>query len=907
MTFPQTPLDTAVEIFVNDAWEDITDYVFVGDGIEIHYGQSDEASETEPASCSFTLNNRDGRFSPRNPVGPYYGSIGRNTPARVKVDLGSPRFVRSGASASAECPDAAGLGVTGDLDLRYFGYAADWGVGSSILMRKANVVDDSSWSFETSETFGLILYWWDASETLQSAWTDLPSVQRAGAQCLRVTLDVDNGAGGYTVTFYCGPTIDGPWDQVGAPVVGGSTTSVFDSAQKIFINALDVYDEIFAVQVRDGIGGTAVADPDFTLQTPGTTSFADAAGNTWSVVGSGASITDEHTRFFGEVSSWPMEWDVSQVDVRAKVAASGPLRRLAQGEPIQSAYLRAVTGRAADLLAYWPMEDGESATSFGAGLETNDAGSWSGEVSPGAFSGFACSEPVATIGDGGVVTLVPPASALTAFSVRALIAVPEGGIAASGSLLRVETTGTLGALDLLYLEGGGDLNVLAYDSDGALLDTTGIVDFNVDGTAKLYELEAWQNGSDVQFSLVLLAPGGAPSQGSGTVTLTGQTLTGVTRVTLNDGAFLSGYSIGHLTIQTSNPTPAIRELDDALGAYAGELAGARYDRLLVEQNVSGVSSSGLDTEPVGAQKRATFLALIQEAARADDAILAERRHDGSLLLRSRFSMYDQYPALTLPYERLQRLGPVDDDLAVHNDVTVTRIDGASARATSETGGALSVDVIGRYAAQDDLSLETDIQTVNQAYWRLARGTVDESRYPGIEFNLAAPEIATDPDLLRAILALSPGDLFVVEGPPSFAGSPDDVVQIVLGVTETFDQFSYVISVNCTPAFPFQSTRLNDDETRAGASDSALDGALDSTSTSFDVNFGAGAEWVNSTDDASAFPFDIVVGGERMTVSAITAPTGTVQTFTVTRSVNGVVKSHADGATVQVADVLRLAL
>jgi hypothetical protein len=45
-----------------------------------------------------------------------------------------------------------------------------------------------------------------------------------------------------------------------------------------------------------------------------------------------------------------------------------------------------------------------------------------------------------------------------------------------------------------------------------------------------------------------------------------------------------------------------------------------------------------------------------------------------------------------------------------------------------------------------------------------------------------------------------------------------------------------------------------------------------------------------------FPFDILIGGERMTVTAITGTTLS-QTMTVTRSINGVVKTHLTGAPV----------
>lgn len=52
----------------------------------------------------------------------------------------------------------------------------------------------------------------------------------------------------------------------------------------------------------------------------------------------------------------------------------------------------------------------------------------------------------------------------------------------------------------------------------------------------------------------------------------------------------------------------------------------------------------------------------------------------------------------------------------------------------------------------------------------------------------------------------------------------------------------------------------------------------------------------TTEYGRMFPFDIEVGGERMTVSAITG-TGLTQSFSVTRSVNGVTKSHDKDTTV----------
>jgi hypothetical protein len=91
VAFPQGPLPLAVDLFMFGNWVDVTridaDHagVYARDGIAISRGRSAEGADVDPTSIRLTLNNRDGRFSPRNPTGLYYGQIGRNTPLRVRV------------------------------------------------------------------------------------------------------------------------------------------------------------------------------------------------------------------------------------------------------------------------------------------------------------------------------------------------------------------------------------------------------------------------------------------------------------------------------------------------------------------------------------------------------------------------------------------------------------------------------------------------------------------------------------------------------------------------------------------------------------------------------------------------------------------------------------------------------
>lgn len=70
-------------------WTDITADVYLRDTLTITRGKSDEQGQAGPQRMVFTLDNRDGKFSPRNPLSPLYGKIGRNTPVRCKIDNGS--------------------------------------------------------------------------------------------------------------------------------------------------------------------------------------------------------------------------------------------------------------------------------------------------------------------------------------------------------------------------------------------------------------------------------------------------------------------------------------------------------------------------------------------------------------------------------------------------------------------------------------------------------------------------------------------------------------------------------------------------------------------------------------------------------------------------------------------------
>lgn len=96
MAWPADPLPIKIEIApgadLNGSpsswpWVDITGYWRVGTPITITEGRGGWGDHTDPGTCRLILDNQDGRFSQHNPLGEWYGLLGRDTPIRITLDL----------------------------------------------------------------------------------------------------------------------------------------------------------------------------------------------------------------------------------------------------------------------------------------------------------------------------------------------------------------------------------------------------------------------------------------------------------------------------------------------------------------------------------------------------------------------------------------------------------------------------------------------------------------------------------------------------------------------------------------------------------------------------------------------------------------------------------------------------
>lgn len=87
--FPDVKLRIAVELLINGAWVNISEYVKYESGITGTAGRTNEAPTAPAATCRLELFNADRRFSSKNPLSPYYPYLQLGTKLRVTVNPGS--------------------------------------------------------------------------------------------------------------------------------------------------------------------------------------------------------------------------------------------------------------------------------------------------------------------------------------------------------------------------------------------------------------------------------------------------------------------------------------------------------------------------------------------------------------------------------------------------------------------------------------------------------------------------------------------------------------------------------------------------------------------------------------------------------------------------------------------------
>lgn len=929
MAYPEDPLPVRVEIYLGSTfgWVDITDYVFVRDGgIGIRCGFGDESTRPEPSSATFALRNVDGRFSPRNPAGPYYGLIGRNTPTRISVgllvdDFGTPvsdgwgdgwNLVDTGGAAS-DFDVSSGVGsivVDGAPETRA-AYAAGRSF-SDVEVRLVAGIDDTNITGDAVVT-GPILrvadadnYYWCAIRIFANEEMSIAVVNRSmGADADLVVKALSTS-----------------WD--GTPLRVAFSAFRHQLRAKVW-RADEPEPDEWTVEITDtahadGSVGVRVATGPGNTDTPITFSFADFEARSY--------------RYYGEVSEWPVRWDASGQDVWTPVTAQGILRRLQQGRrSVRSPFTSSVLGSGALAFAveYWPMEDAAGATSFASALPGHAPLQSSGELpDPASIGPLLGSDKIPVLASTTTLsgTVSPYTdSGIADYGVRAILDIPPTPSWADNTpILWIYDEGSTGIsrFEVRYKSSTGFLGVRALDANGSVL--SGETVSNVDTRGKQIYLgvvfsDNGSGGTAVSgFYKYLDDDTGELTEAAfGTGDVAGAVLTRATRVVIAPRGGLAELAIGQLVVTTGvnsfdSDWFANSDVEDGLAAYEGETAAERAERLSEEAGVrfTGIyAGDASETEPMGRQPiPTTSIDALDETWRADLALLFESRHELGLVFRSRASLYNQSVALTLDYTALGELAPdlepVDDDQRTRNDITVQRKNGSSARAVdtaSRMGTGNPPAGVGRYEEQVEVNIQSDARLEHHAHWRLRLGTWDEPRYPQVAIDLAALATEGKHNLIAQICALKFGDRIRLTNLPVWVGTPDGNADLmVLGAAEQIGHpVEWRVVVNCAPYGPWQvGVYAADDATSADnpsryqargcVTRADFDTAADSTLL---VDTPEGG----FTDNPDALPYRIKCAGVVFEVTAVSAP-GATQDLTVT-VLNGVNKVIPAGSPVEI--------
>lgn len=861
-----------------------------GQAITYSGGRQNEAAGVDAGTMSLTLDNRTGIFSTRNPLGTWYGDLRRGTPVVLAMQSGSDTFTRTvsgglgtssggGAWVSTGVWSTDGTAATGaaaaanfasapllsgsdcrNLDGRVTVWPTVVATGAAVLYGfTARAVDINNlllFSIEFTSTATVVVkIWRDVANVLTTLATATVGGAYAANDKWRLRVQCDGTALRLKAWKPASPTTpdaDEPADW------SATTTDTVAAGTKCGL-------WLWRLAGNTNAGTVNFKYDDYVVEVP---------------------------EFTGQVVQWPTRWDTTGANCWAPIQAAGILRRLRQGRgPVRSPLTSQLSAQA--VTGYWPLEDGTDSRSFAAVTASPPATFTYGTVNPGADTTLAGATraPVFTTATSTIRASTPAKQTTPGYYVMwfmKLASLPATRTKiASFPKATGASAGAAVTWDILIEAGGVNYTVEGKDSTGAIVETDTVahgvtltnwvaVAFGQvhGGISATWFLE-WHEVGLTEYWLIA---------GSEATVIVPK----VTTVTLG-GTDLNGAAYAHLWIGEDTLPFIDDDFSLVSDGFRSELASARVARICAQENIPVVVEDG-DSEPLGPQPNGDAITIMQDAEAADMGILYE--YGSGLAYRPRGARYSRAVDFALSVAAGQLADtpePIEDDQRVANEWAVSRVDGSTATAVDAEHQAAE----GRYAQAATINVQTDDVLADHAAWRVHLGTWPALRWPGLTLNFArTPSLIstwrTAPFMPR---------ITVDTGLDQVAGSDPDV--FAEGFSATLTPTTWLITQNCTDAKMWDVPSL-DGETRMDTDGSELAADVSTTAVSFSVATTSGPVWMTSAAYPAEFPFGATLGGEDVTVTAITSTTSP-QPFTVTRSVNGVVKAHLAGTAISLSD------
>lgn len=862
-------------------------------------GKQDESPSVDAGQMTLTLDNRDGRFSTDKIDGPYYGLLDLNTPIRLGVVSYADTFTRTVSNGWGTTSSTLGQSWTTP------GTASNYSVDGSkaqIIIAAANTAvlcrasNSNARDVDVTMTItpaatatgaaygqGAILRYSDTSNYIYSALefntggtVSISIVQVvAGVSTELASLDPIPSSS-YTAgqSWELRTQADGDTIRVMAwPASGSQPTSWH------------------ATGTQDSLSGTQLGVRSFRF-----------SGNTNSGATSLLGLDDFTAialEFTGSVVSWPVRWDVTGSNSWAPITAAGVLRRLRQGSnPVQSPLRRQLSG-VANTTGYWPMEEGSDAKYFLGTVVGGATATFTG-VTPGADNTLAGggAAPVLSSSDGSIYANAKTANNGNGFA--AMFFVKLTSLPSTKTrIARIRTNrGPVPIWDLsidnlnTYVEGmNSSFTVVTSATNGIVEDWTNWM---------AWQLETDNSGGSTAWSAIYHAVG-KTTYWAQTGSVAGTTNSNVSNITLTGP---SGTAFAHIWLGR-NTLPFVTDTFSLVSSgYAAETAADRFARVCGEAGIpySIAGAPTLNSEKMGVQKEGTTLAILQSCADADYGVMAERGAGLEFVPREYRWNLTQTAAISVAAGQVGAVPqPTRDDQRLRNRWTISRLNGGSGSYQDDTSVARN----GTWEDSATLNVFDDSVLENHAAWRVAVGTTDRMRWPSVTLDLVR-----NPTLGPVWRQRTYGwRLGITTGMTQVRGNEPDL--IVEGFQATLTPETWTVELNCSDA-SIWAAAVTDDTGILGRVDTdgcTTTGSISSSATgSLPVTTIAGYPTWDSAGSLWSGGVDLNLGGERITVNAVSAAVGQAQTFTITaRGVNGYAASHPAGTSVSLWNPARVAL
>jgi hypothetical protein len=900
------------------SWTDVTSYVG-GTAIAITRGRGDRFSDAAADRCTLTLLNNGGRFVPRNPLSPYYGQLRPGTPLRIlirpNINSASDAFNRTSASSWGSADVGGAWTIVGTT--------SDYSVSPTNGGRHTNTAITSHFS-----TLALSLLRVDIKVKIRvNALSTGTGGQQAGVTYRFV--DSNNqrrcelvfAVGGAMTLRLVSRTagVDLTTDSTSVTLTHSTSTWYWLRLQTAYSSArAKVWADGTAEPASWNLLGTASSPVTgavgvFTRRETGntntnpTTDFDDFS-----------MVDGPRIQFTGFVDEWPVEWaDHALTQSYAPISASGQLRRLERALPLKSAIYRAATALP-NAVAYWSMEDGSKATTFASGLPGGLPGGLD-RMSLASSSDVDGSDPLPTFSTNISRVWFPVATyaSLGAWTVAWLMKIPATAPSGNGQILSWITPGsTIGRWALTLIPGSPDtVRLDAYSSAGVLTSggTFAFTDVTsgaelTDGRQVYFIVSGAQNGGNVDTSVTVFYS--ADADGVDTAAGRSDSFAGTTgRISYiyhdaNTGFGGAGHTLGHVLL--GNDANTFVPGATSVNGGAGETTSQRFQNLLATQGITAlvgdlVRGATFATQLMGPQRTGDIMSQLREVEDTEEGVLHDGKQ-GFVEMLPRVFRNNRPIDLALDVNAGDvgwPFAPTDDDFLLRNSVTVTNAGGSTAVATD----AAAIAFEGVRPDSASVNVYRGIGLQDHANWRLAMGTTGVGlRYPQLELNMTSRHLS----LAMQWLDTDIGSRITVANVPHNELPPEDLDLLVEGYEETISSTEWTVKLNCSPGSQWLTAVLDASTPRLDCGASITSGTLTTSATSVPLTIADTCTWVHTSGD-----YPIYIGGEEMTVTAVSAPVGSgsswTQILTVTRSVNGVIKPHAAGEAVHVAVPIILAL